>query len=62
MGTLELVNVPIEGWIIDPDVHGCLDGPCNVVYLPTHYEEVVPPDVITCDIGIDGGGCSEVFP
>ena len=26
-GKAELANVPIEGWIIDPDVHGLLDGP-----------------------------------
>ena len=31
MGQLEISSVPVEGWIIDPDMHGLLDGPCNVV-------------------------------
>ena len=45
-GQLELANVPIEGWIIDPDVHGLFDGPCDVVHLSTHYGEVVHTDVM----------------
>ena len=33
---LELVYVPIKGWIIGPDVHGLLDGPGNIIAsLPT---------------------------
>ena len=57
VGQLEHTNVPIEGWIIDHDVHGHLDGSCNVMCLHTHNEEVVNPGVMTCDIGmvIDGG-------
>ena len=65
---LELVNVPTQGWIIDPDVYGLLDGPCNVVFLPTHNGEVVHLGVMTGSVGmvIDGGrGCDmflEPFP
>ena len=37
VGQQEFSNDPIEGCIIGPDVHGLLDGPCDVVCLPTHY-------------------------
>ena len=52
MGKLELVNIPIEGWIIDLDVHGLLDGPCSAVSLSTYYGEVVHPGVMTCGDGM----------
>ena len=57
MGQLELDNVPIKVWIIDPDVHGLLYGSFGVVHLPTYYGEVVHSDVMTHDIGmvINGG-------
>ena len=42
-GKLELAYVPIKGWIIDPDVHGLLDGHGNTVHLP-HYREMVHTD------------------
>ena len=35
MGQQDLGSVSSEGLIIDPDVHGLLDGPCDVVLLPT---------------------------
>ena len=37
VGQLEFANVLTGGWIIDPKVLGLLDGPCDVVCLPTHY-------------------------
>ena len=40
-GLLEPVNVPVEGWIIDLDVHCLLDGHCGVVCLPPNYGEIV---------------------
>ena len=63
MGQLEFTNVPIEGWIIDPDAHVLLNGPCNVVHLPTHYGEVVNPSVMTCGVSmvIDGGNRPKMF-
>ena len=33
MGQLVFAKVPVEGWIIDPDEHSLLDGPCNAVHL-----------------------------
>ena len=36
LGQMELANVPSEGWVIDPDKHGLLDGYCAAVHLPTH--------------------------
>ena len=63
VGQLELANVPIVGWIIDPNVCSLLDGPCDFVYLPTHYGDVVHTDVMTHDVSIvtDGGMGPEVF-
>ena len=31
VGQLELTDAAVERWIIDPDAHGLLDGPCNVM-------------------------------
>ena len=39
VGQLELGNVPVEGWSIDPDVHDLLYGLCDVC-LPSHYGDV----------------------
>ena len=47
MVQLELANVPVKEWIIDPDVHGLFYCPSDVVHLPTHYGEVVHIDVMT---------------
>ena len=57
VGQLQLLNIPIQEWIIDPDVHGLLDGPWDIVGLPTHYGEVVHNDMMSCgiDMVIDGG-------
>ena len=30
MRQMKLTSVSAEGWIIDPDIHSLLDGPCNV--------------------------------
>ena len=38
---LEFPNVPVKGWIIDPDVHGFLGSHNGVVCLPAHYGEIV---------------------
>ena len=62
-GPLELASVPVEGWIIDPDVHDLLHGPCDVANFPTHYRVVVHTDVMMTDVGmvIDGGRGPKVF-
>ena len=49
---LEIANVPVKEWIIDPHVHGLLDGTCSVVHLPTHYGKVVHTDVMTRDVAM----------
>ena len=43
---LEFANVPVKEWIINPSVHGLLDGPSDVVCLPVHYGEIVHSDVM----------------
>ena len=63
VGQLELANVPVKGWIIDPDVHGLLYGSSDVVHLPIHYGGVIHTDVMTRDVAmvINGGRGSKVF-
>ena len=64
MVRLELSNVPIEGWIFDSDIYGLLDGPCDVVHLPTHYGKVIYTGVMTCVVSmiVDGGRDPKMFP
>ena len=65
---LYIAYVPLKGWLIDPDVHGLLDAPGNVVYLPTHSGEIAHTNTMTRGVTmvIDGGGtlrCSlNLFP
>ena len=56
-------NALIEGWIIDPYVHGLLDDPYDVVCLSTHNGEGVQPGVMTHGVGmvIDGGRGPKMF-
>ena len=63
VGQLRFPNVPVEGRIIDLDIHGLLDGPCNVVRLPTHNEEVFHPGRMTCGVSMvtNGGGGLRYF-
>ena len=63
VGQLEPAYVPIEGLIIDPDIYGLLDGPGNVVHLPTNYGEIVQTNAITRGVAIviEGGGGPEVL-
>ena len=63
VGQLVLADVPIEGWIIDPTVHGLLDGSCSVMCLPTHNGEFFHPAVMICDVGmvIDGQKGPHIF-
>ena len=44
---LKLVEVPIEGWIIDPYEHGLLAGPGNAVCFLTHYGKTVHNDAVS---------------
>ena len=61
---LELTNVRIEGRIIGPDIHDLLDGPFEVICLPTHYGEVVHTNVVSYNFNmvIDVAGGPKVFP
>ena len=64
VGQLDFANVPIKGWIIDPDVHGLPDGPLDVVCLSTHYGKVVHTDIMTCGASMVIGGREglKIFP
>ena len=60
---MEFANVSVRGWIIEPDVHGLLDGPSGGVCLPAHNGEIVHTDVMPkCVIMvIDGERGPETF-
>ena len=44
---LEFANGPLKVWIIDPVVHGLLDGPSDVMCLPLHYGKNVHTDAMS---------------
>ena len=48
-------NLPMfllrDGSLIDLDVHGLLDGTCDVCF-PTYFREVVHPGIMTCVVGM----------
>ena len=58
MGQLKFANVPVKGWIIDPDVHGLFDGSSGVLYVCAHCGEIVHADVMPRSVAmvIDGEG------
>ena len=60
---MEFANVPVQGWIIDPKVHGLLDSPSGVVCLPAQYGEIVQTDSMPRGVTmiIDGGRGLEMF-
>ena len=63
MGQLELVYVPVKGWIIDPKLHGLLNSHTDVVCLTTHGGKIIHTDVMTRDVAMvtDGGRGLEVY-
>ena len=54
---------PVEEWIIDPDVHGLLDGRSDVMCLSAYNGEAVHTDRMCHCLAvlIGGRGGSEVF-
>ena len=44
MWKLVFSYVTFEGWAIDPDAHGLLDGPSDAMYLPLYNGEAVYTD------------------
>ena len=58
MWQLVLAQVPVKGWVINPNEHGLLDGPGDALGFPLCYREIVQFYGMTCGIAvvIDGGG------
>ena len=56
VGKLKLSNAHDKEWIIDPDLHGLLYGPCHFVYLLTYHEDVFHTDIMTRDVGTSQRG------
>ena len=58
-----LPQVPAEGWVIDSNEHGLLDGPSDIVHFSAHNEKTVLIDMISCRLTelINGVGGSMVF-
>ena len=45
-GQLEFAYFPVEGWIIDPEVHSLLDDSSSAMCLPTNYGKNVHTDAM----------------
>ena len=56
-------HIPIEGLVIDPDVHSLFDGPSDGMYLPAYDGEIIQTDRMSHGLAmlINGGAGSEVF-
>ena len=46
VGQLVLSNIPVRCWIIDPNKHSPLGGPCEGMWLPTHSGEILKPGMM----------------
>ena len=46
VGQLEIAQVVIEGWVINPYEQDLLDGPSNAIHLPAHNGETVHIDTM----------------
>ena len=53
-----LSHVPVEGWVINSDVHGLPDGPSGARYLPAYDSQAVHSDRMSHGLAvlIDGEG------
>ena len=63
MQKLVFSYIPVEGWMIDLDLHGLLDGPSDAMCLPSYNKETVCTDRMShvMAVLVDGGGGSEMF-
>ena len=41
MWEVVLPNVPVQGWVVDPDEHGFFDGSCHIVVFSVQDFEIV---------------------
>ena len=42
----------VEGWVIDTDEHGLLDGPGDAMYFPAYNGEAVHTDKVSCRVTV----------
>ena len=58
MWKLVLSYLPVEGWVINSDVHGLPDGPSGAMCLPGYDAEIVHTDTMSHGLAVmvDGGG------
>ena len=63
MWKLVFSNVSVEGWAIDLDIHGLLDGPGGATCLPAYDGEAAHTGRISCGLAmlLDGGGGFYMF-
>ena len=52
MWKLVFSYIPVEGWVIDPGVHGLLDGPSDAMCLPVQDGKTVQFDWVTCGLAV----------
>ena len=52
--------VPVEGWVIDVDIHGLSDGPGDARCLPAYEGEAIHAGKMSCSLAmlVDGEGGS----
>ena len=51
-GAADISQVPIEGWVINPNVHNFLNGPDDHLRLPAHYSEALLIDQMSSDVAV----------
>ena len=47
MRQMVFAYVLVEGWTIDSYVHGFFDQPGEILFLPTHYLEIIKCGSVT---------------
>ena len=52
MGQLVFPQIPIEGWVIDMDDHGLLDGPGDAMCFSAYNGEEVHIDGVSCRLAV----------
>ena len=63
MGWLIFAQIPVQGWVINPDEHCFLDGTGEALWFPANYGEVVKCDVVSFCLEVieDGRGGLKMF-
>ena len=63
MRQMVFAYVLVKGWTIDSYVHGFFDQPGEILFLPTHYLEIIKCGSVTWGVTVvmNGRGGLEMF-